>query len=352
MRGATSRIAKSPSTSQLRRTRTPALVVPNLGQPQGVAVSSLTGESWVTNTGYNQLLRYPEFTTLQANPQPTSVLSAAGPLAVALDPFDNVIVGDIANRLTFYFAQMYYRHQATYAAGVAGSPVNLTPGMLALLARYGSDFSFTPIGNQGLPWPTTGLNDVQVLVNGTPAPIFRLDQAVIYFQVPMSAPSSGTADFVVLKPSTGQILAAATFGMQQAAPGIFTANAQGTGQAAAQNINSDGSITLNNSANPVARGNFITLWLTGAGFIPNVPADGTAPGAAIPTPVVPKVFFNGLAASNVQYSGLSPNLPGLWQINVQVPTTVPPGNNISVLVTTRATTGERPPPAALARISS
>jgi len=240
-------------------------------------VSSQTGESWVTNTGGNQLLRFPEFTTLQLNPQPTGTLISAVPPAVGLDSFDNLIVGEAANRLTFYFPKMYFRHQATYAAGVGSSPVNLTPGMLALLARYGSDFSFTPAGNQGLPWPTTGLNDVQVLVNGIAAPIFRLDPAVVYFQVPMSAPSSGTADFVVLKPSTGQILSAATFTMQQAAPGIFTVNAQGTGQAAAQNINSDGSVTLNGGGNPVTRGGYITLWLTGAGFIPGVPPDGTAP---------------------------------------------------------------------------
>jgi uncharacterized protein (TIGR03437 family) len=309
----------------------PALVVPGLGQPQGVTVSSMTGESWVTNTSYNQMLRLPEFTTLQGNPQATATLVSAVPVAVALDPFDNLVVAEGSNRLTFYFAQMYYRHEATYSAGVGGSPVNLAPGMLALLARYGSDFALTSSGNQSLPWPTTGLNDVQVLVNGVPAPVFRLDSAVVYFQVPMSAPGSGTADFVVLRPSTGQILAAATFGMQQAAPGLFTANQAGTGQAAAQN--SDG--TANGPANPAARGSVITLWLTGAGYIPGLPPDGTAPGAPIPTPVQPKVFLNGLSVpgANIQYSGVSPQFPGLWQLNVQIPDNVPPGNNISVLVT-------------------
>ena len=67
--------------------------------------------------------------------------------------------------------------------------------MLAVLGRYGTNFSFTPIGNQEPAVAFTGLNDVQVLVNGIPAPIFRLDSAVIYFQVPMAARSSGTADF-------------------------------------------------------------------------------------------------------------------------------------------------------------
>jgi uncharacterized protein (TIGR03437 family) len=305
-----------------------ALTLPGISQPEGIAVSFATGESWVTNTGGNQLVRYPEFTALQLNPQPTAVLVSPEPLAVALDPFDNLIVAEAANRFSFYFPKMYYRHAATYASG-SGSPVNLAPGMLALLGRYGSDFSFTAAANQTVPWPATGLNDVQVFVNGVAAPIFRLDTAVVYFQVPTATPSSGTADFVVLKPSTGQILSAATFTMQQAAPGIFTANAAGTGQAAAQNA--DG--TPNSAGNATNRGDVITLWLTGAGFIPNLPPDGTAPGGAISTPVQPKVFINGLPATNIQYSGVSPQFPGLWQINVQVPSTTAPGSTISVLVT-------------------
>ncbi|MBV8845115.1 MAG: hypothetical protein JO307_20095 [Bryobacterales bacterium] len=305
-----------------------ALVLPGIGQPEGVAVSTITGESWVTNTGGNQLLRFPEFTSLQLNPQPTAGLNSPEPLSVALDPFDNLIVGEGANRISFYFPKMYYRHAATYAAGT-NSPVNLTPGMLALLARYGSDFSLTPAGNQAVPWPTSGLNDIQVMVNGISAPIFRLDPAVVYFQVPNAAPISGTADVLVLKPSTGQILAAATFTMQAAAPGIFTANQAGTGQAAA--TNADGS--ANSSTNAVTRGGIITLWLTGAGFIPNLPPDGVAPGAAISTPVQPKVFMNGLPATNIEYSGVSPQFPGLWQINVQVPNNTAPGPNVSVLVT-------------------
>ena len=80
-------------------------------------------------------------------------------------------------------------------------------------------------------------------------------------------------------------------------------------------------------------GGFITLWLTGAGIIPNSPPDGTAPGGALPTPVQPKGFINALPATNIQYSGTSRQFPGLWQINVQVPMAVPPGSAVSVLVT-------------------
>jgi hypothetical protein len=117
-----------------------------------------------------------------------------------------------------------------YAAGTGNDPVALAPGMLALLGRYGSNFSLAAASTQSPPWSTNGLNDVEVVVNGVPAAIFRLDQAVVYFQVPYAAPTSGTTDFVVLRPSTGQILAAANFAMQSATPGFYTSNQQGAGQ--------------------------------------------------------------------------------------------------------------------------
>ena len=38
-------------------------------------------------------------------------------MAVALDSFDNPIVAEGINRVSFYFPEMYYRHAASYAAG-------------------------------------------------------------------------------------------------------------------------------------------------------------------------------------------------------------------------------------------
>ncbi|HEY6344645.1 MAG TPA: hypothetical protein VIY49_24385 [Bryobacteraceae bacterium] len=313
-----------------------ALVVPGLNVPESVAVSSITGDIWVANTNSSQLVQFPAFQTLLANNHATAALNnVPGPLALALDAFDNLVVADGTNRVTFFFPAMFYRNAANYTSGTLGgnctTSTNATPGMLALLGRYGQSaqdvFSFTAAPTQPLPWPTTGLNGVQVMVNGVAAPVFGLGSTAIYFQVPYETPSSGTADFVVQNPSTGQILAAANFGLQAAAPGIFTVNQAGTGQAAA--TLSDGSV--NNASNQVARGDTITLWLTGSGDISNVP-DGAAPGAAISTPTMPQVFFNAIQATNIQYSGVSPQYPGLWQVNVQVPSNVPPGNNVPVLV--------------------
>jgi len=309
-----------------------ALTIPNLNVPFGVAVSGLTGEVWVANTNGAQIYRFPAYATLQGNPVPSDTISSNGPLALALDQYDNLIVAELTNRISFYFPAMFYRSVANFAAGTGNSPVNMTPGMLAELARFGSDFSLTPTsGYLPAPWPTTGVNDVAVTANGIPTPIFGLGTNVIYIETPNELPDSGTADFVVYAPSSGQILAAFTFTMQQAAPGIFTAAANGLNQAAAQNVAADGTITLNNPGNPVKAGGVITLWLTGAGIIPGLPADGSRPGGAFPTTSTPQVLIGGLPAT-VQYSGTSPDLPGLWQINAVVPANVAPSNLVGVVV--------------------
>ena len=326
-----------------------SLVVPGLNSPFGVTVSRITGEVWVSNTNSGQIYRFPEYKTLLQSPTPTDTIPSNGPLALTLDPFDNLIVAELTNRIAFYFPGMFYRNIANFAAGNGdlllpftgtNSPVNLTPGMLAVLGRYGSDFSFTATGTSSAPylaapWPTTtGVNDVAITANGLPVPIFSLGASVAYIEVPNGLPDSGTADFVVYRPSSGQILAAATFGMQQASPGIFTASSNGLGQAAAQNVNStDGSITPNNASNPAKAGSTITLWLTGAGYIPGLPADGTRPGGAFNTPVTPQVFICSGTPAVIQYSGTSPDLPGLWQINAVVPANVAPSNTCAVIVT-------------------
>jgi uncharacterized protein (TIGR03437 family) len=79
------------------------------------------------------------------------------------------------------------------------------------------------------------------------------------------------------------------------------------------------------------KGGVVTIWLTGQGKVNNPPPDGAAPGAAIPTNSVPTVYIGGVQAQ-VLYSGLSPQYPGLWQIDAVVPSTTVPASNTSVVV--------------------
>jgi len=313
-----------------------SLELPNLNSPQGVFISTLTGEIWIANSGASQILRFPEFQTLQLNgPTTTATLVAFSPLGITLDAFDNVVALDSANRLTFYFPSLAYRHLGNY------NQQPMAPGMLAALFlgpldnSSGTIFKGITDANGPYPWPTT-LSDLQVQVNGKLAPIFKVQGGLIYFQVPASAPCGcngepNSADFIVSRPSTGQILAAATFSMREASPGFFTSNAAGTGQIAA--TNDDGSV--NGPSSQVGRGKVITLYLTGAGRVPGAPDDGVAPSGAPAIPSPTSVLLNpggALPASAVLYSGLGA-FPGGWQINVTIPDVVPPSPAVTTVVT-------------------
>ncbi len=121
--------------------------------------------------------------------------------------------------------------------------------------------------------------------------------------------------------------------MQQASPGLYTANSAGTGQIAALNYNPDGTFAgINGPGNGLTvNGGVISLWLTGQGKVSNPPPDGVAPGVTISTDTTPTVYINGFQAQVIG-SVLSPQFPGVWQINAVIPPRTPPGSVVSVFV--------------------
>lgn len=84
----------------------------------------------------------------------------------------------------------------------------------------------------------------------------------------------------------------------------------------------------------MVRGQYITLFGTGQGFVANAPPDGQASTGPVPTAFNPQILLGGafIPSSNIQYSGLAPSLAGVWQINFQVPTTAQAGNSVPVSV--------------------
>jgi uncharacterized protein (TIGR03437 family) len=157
------------------------------------------------------------------------------------------------------------------------------------------------------------------------------------FVIPWSAPISGTAEFLLSNPSTGEIVAAGYFGMAAADPAFKTAKDGGIGQILAINIDEGG--TLNGPQNPVSRGKYLQLALTGQGLVDNPPADGVAPTGLAPTkPGDLAVYINAIPvpAANIQYSGLDPTYPGSWIINVKIPDVAqngpPPCNAMQIVV--------------------
>jgi uncharacterized protein (TIGR03437 family) len=134
----------------------------------------------------------------------------------------------------------------------------------------------------------------------------------------------------VTKVSTGQVLAAGSVQMNTVSPGIIETSGAGSNrQSAVINLKDN---TVNSPTNPVARGDYISIYATGQGLVPNPPADGDVPHDLTATTFTPRIgigacFVDSCAAAQgetvpsnpVQFSGLSPQFPGVWQINVRIP---------------------------------
>jgi len=245
------------------------------------------------------------------------------------------VMSDISNRIAFY----YQAHASVNGANQQN--FNLAPGMIVSMYSQGGSFAdeLAVASTASLP---RMLADTQVLFNDNPVPLYFVSPNQINFQVPWSATPGSIADISVVKPSTGQVMASSFVRIDTVSPGFFTATANGRGQISA--LNQDN--TVNSITNPIARGQVIQLYGTGIGSVSNTPADGEpSPSAPLAEGLKPDVVINGriVPAADVLYSGLAPGFVGLWQLNVKIPDTVPPGNNISVLVLLRSVPSQSPP---------
>jgi uncharacterized protein (TIGR03437 family) len=318
----------------------PAFFLTGVNNPQGVFVSKATGEIWVGNTRGNAATRFPIYQRLALTTQANYNIPSSAPLALTQDAFGNLYVVEGTNRVAIYYNAL--RHQ------VAGNYVEraLSPGSIALLYPAGaglqfaqSSQSFNELPNP-VPLPKM-LNDVQVLVNDEPAPLYYVSPLQVNFLVPMNAPQSGEGEIQVIRQSTGQVLAVARLPFDRVSPALFVADGQAEGPLAA--LNEDN--TVNSASNPIAVGQVIQLFGTGQGFVPNAPPDGTPPSGPIDTQERPRVVMGSdfVPDENILYSGLAPSLVGVWQLNVRVPQNVAPGSAVDVVVQLRSVNSNTPP---------
>ncbi len=162
---------------------------------------------------------------------------------------------------------------------------------------------------------STGLGGVTVTFDGQAAPLFYVSQGQINLQAPVELAGKTTTSVVV------------TYGLNPSDPiGVTVAPVAGGLYPSPVN-NDDGML---NSAKPAKRGSYILIYGTGQGLVS--PAVGT--GKAAPAPSfayagATTVTFRGTGGQTVTpyFSGLAPGFVGLWQISVQVPTSLAVGTS-------------------------
>jgi uncharacterized protein (TIGR03437 family) len=144
------------------------------------------------------------------------------------------------------------------------------------------------------------------------APLNYVSATQINFLIPNQV-AAGLRPVAVTAPS-GTV--SGTVRIIKYVPGVFTKDTSQPPRGAINN--QDGSENAENR--PAIRGQVITIYATGAGAFNQQFDIGTAaPGnPPILTQSTPQVYIGGVEAP-VAFTGLTPTLAGLWQINATVP---------------------------------
>jgi uncharacterized protein (TIGR03437 family) len=206
---------------------------------------------------------------------------------------------------------------ATY---VPGDPV----ARGGIVIAKGEQLSFAPLTLGAAPPLDTKIGGAQVLVNGTPAPMFYSIYNQLAFQMPFDT-AAGSAVVQVVR--DGQPGNKVSVQVAARAPRILMSG-----------VSDYGIVTLPDYSRPMPAGSFpgvntrpakpgdvLTFWCIGLGPVSPAVAAGAPAPAAEPfarlteNPVV--TFGGAIGGIRVDpiFAGLTPTLAGLYQVNVVVP---------------------------------
>ena len=176
---------------------------------------------------------------------------------------------------------------------------------------------------------STNIGGVQVLIGGFAAPLIFVSANQINAVVPYETANLLNPSVLVLY--LGQSSNGFPLNRTVSSPGIFTANASGSGPAALLN----GDNSFNSSSNPAARGSIVQVFLTGEGATSPAGVTGSVttvrPDGTTPQPVLPVAVTVGTLPATTTFVGEAPGLlAGVLQVNVQIPPglVLPPGQTV------------------------
>ncbi len=241
-------------------------------------------------------------------------LGAGGNLMVSanlntlLDPTGYQIGFAVANpSLTGPSVFINPRGVVNAASGAPGVDA-LSPG--EFIAIYGSGLA-AAVASSLPPYPLS-VGGVSVRIGGIQAPIYFVSGGQIDCLVPYGVTGS-SVDVIVT--NNGTVSNTVTVPLAKTSPGVFSLDSTGTGDAAILHFPDN---LVVRASNPAAKGDTVTMYMTGLGALTTPLADGHGATAADSALAPLLLFVNGVQAT-VLYAGVS-SLPGLYQINFKIPT--------------------------------
>ena len=187
-----------------------------------------------------------------------------------------------------------------FSAASGVFPLVIAPGMI--VSVYGNLLAAGTASATSTSLPLQ-LSDAQVMLGGTPIPLYYASPSHINVVIPESA--SGLARLGVQNASGSHTINVL---VEPAAPSVFTQDSSGIGAAAALRAVNNVLVTADN---PLHVGEYVELFLTGLGV--TAPLNGLDYANQRPT-----VMISGQDC-RVTYAGRAPGYPGLDQINCVVP---------------------------------
>jgi uncharacterized protein (TIGR03437 family) len=181
---------------------------------------------------------------------------------------------------------------ASFASGIAAGAFGVVQGV---------NLAGGQTAPSAYPWPTA-LAGVQVLLNGSPLPLSYASDAQINVYVPPDAPL-GADTLTVVTPNGAR--ASAGVNVTAFEPGIFAGAVVHAGSA------------VSALSTPGQAGDYVEIYCTGLGPTHLV-------GGLQQTLLTPTVFIGAVPVQPV-YSGLTPGLEGLYQVDIQIPGGIAPG---------------------------
>ena len=199
-------------------------------------------------------------------------------------------------------------------------PGPISPGEIVIL--FGilgpdatSDLQIGPNGKL-----RTSIYGIRVLFNGQPAPLIYVSARQINAIAPYELAGRSTVQVEI--DMSGIHSSAVSLPVAPSAPGLFSQT--GSGQGAAAILNQDSS--PNTPLNAAPRGSIIQIFGTGEGLTTPPGITGEISALITKKPVLTAtVQIGGVEAKVISATAAPNSIAGLFQINVQIPTTVQPG---------------------------
>ncbi|MGP0075369.1 MAG: IPT/TIG domain-containing protein [Bryobacteraceae bacterium] len=309
------------------QSETTPVAVTNAGQGtltvSGVTASAANSGTWLSAATTNGGI------TVTADPTGLSPDTYTGTVTVA----SNGVNGNVVIPVQLVVAAQ--GPPVANAGGVVNNGTFAAGDPLAqgdIVAVFGSQFTYdAPTSASSLPLQTT-MDKIQVMVNGTAAPVYYTSSGQIDFEIPIDAAAGDGTVQVVRNGTAGNLIyvsiaaAVPRFILYNGGYGIMTTPA--------------GALT-GTPSNPVKVGDTIVIYMIGLGPTSPPVASGTAsPGppnlasVAGTTKVcfgIETPFYQAPCATPA-FVGLTPNFVGLYQIDVTIPAGVKSGTPMSVIL--------------------